>query len=150
MGVLLKVKRAAAAMASVAAVGGSIAVAALAEALAQAAERRKRGPLILRPGGRPIDPARARGQRSLRAARKGYGAVDPAPGWSAYRSGPGPWSTAPLGTRGRSNGSKRRRFGWQHWQQQGSSIGMRRLGKTAQMETVQISTSYILLGNAHE
>ena len=63
LGVLLKVKRAAAAMASVAAVGGSIAVAALAEALAQAAERRKRGPLILRPGGRPIDPARARGQR---------------------------------------------------------------------------------------
>ena len=65
LAVLLKVKRAVAAMASVAAVGGSIAAAALAEALAQAADKRDGGPLILRPGGRPIDPARARGQRSL-------------------------------------------------------------------------------------
>ena len=82
--VLWKVKRAVAAMAAAAQQSAAaFQSAALADALALAAEGQRGGPLILHPGGRPTDPARVRGQRSLRKGKKKEGVVDPVPGRSA-------------------------------------------------------------------
>ena len=129
--------------------GGSISVSSIGRRTGMSGKGAKRGAVDPAPGWSAYRSGP--GPRSTAPPERTTrnGVVDPEPGWSAHVSGPGPRSTTPWPVSVRGIGIQHRRFWWQHWQQQGSGNGMRKPGETCARTMVPLSTCYILLRNAH-